>query len=143
MIAASLSSAIASTTSKISAYLGSFSQSVSSVNGKPLASVLTVSRGGKTISLSEVFGNAGTSLASVSKSAVDFAVGDILAATKEGSVQIALDGYSKMNIEPGASVKISEVGKNFLTYEQLNGKTKYQFDKRDGGSFEYKVRGKI
>ena len=57
-------------------------------------------------------------------------------------MEITLNGYSKMNIEPGSSIKIAEAGKNYLTYENLYGKASYQFSKRDNGNFEYKVKGK-
>ena len=78
----------------------------------------------------------------MSRNLVSFAVGDIISASKNGSLEIALDGYSKMQMSPGASMKIAEVGNNFLSYENMGGKVQYQFDKRDNGKFEYKVKGK-
>lgn len=39
-------------------------------------------------------------------------------------------------------MKIAEVGNGFLSYENLGGSVQYQFDKRDGGKFQYKVKGK-
>lgn len=81
-------------------------------------------------------------MSNVNKNLVNFAVGDILSASKEGSVAIALDGYSKMNLSPGASMKIGEASSNFLSYENVAGTVEYQFDKRDNGKFQYQVKGK-
>ncbi len=78
----------------------------------------------------------------MSKNLVSFAVGDVVSTSKDGSLEIALDGYSKMQLNPGSSMKISEAGSGFLSYENIGGSVQYQFDKRDGGKFEYKVKGK-
>jgi hypothetical protein len=47
-----------------------------------------------------------------------------------------------MQLEPLASVKIRDAGKNFLTYEHLSGKVQYDFTKNNNGAFEYKIQGK-
>ncbi len=69
-------------------------------------------------------------------------MGDTISTTKEGSVQLAINGYSTLDISPLASVSISDAGKDFLTYENLSGQVKYAFSKREEGNFTYKIKGK-
>lgn len=139
---ASLTTGLAVTFNSVSKYLGNVTQSIALKSGKNINSVLSIKRDGKTIALTSVLKSGVSTVSNVSKNLVSFAVGDIISTSKEGSLEIALDGYSKMQISPGSSMKIAEVGNGFLSYENLGGSVQYQFDKRDGGKFQYKVKGK-
>lgn len=126
----------------MSKYLGDTTQSIVLKSGTNISSVLTIKRDGKTIALTDLLKSGATTVSSVGKNLVSFAVGDVISTSKDGSLEIALDGYSQMQISPGSSMKIAEVGNGFLSYENLGGSVQYHFDKRDGGKFEYKVKGK-
>ncbi len=138
----SLSTGLAATFNGISKYLGDTTQSIVLKSGTNINTVLSITRNGKTIALTDLLKSSANTLSSVGKNLVNFAVGDIISTSKEGSLEIALDGYSKMQLSPGSSMKIAEVGSNFLSYENIGGSVQYQFDKRDGGKFEYKVKWK-
>lgn len=139
---ASLTTGLAVTFNSISKYLGDTTQSIVLKSGSNIGDVLSIKREGKTIALADLLKSGAGTFSSVGKNLVSFAVGDIITTSKQGSLEIALDGYSKMQIAPGSSMKIAEAGNGFLSYENIGGKVQYQFDKRDDGKFEYKVKGK-
>lgn len=138
----SLATALTTTFNSISKYLGDTTQSIVLKSGANINTVLSIKRDGKTIALADLLKTSATTLSSVSKNLVSFAVGDVISTSKDGSLEIALDGYSKMQLSPGSSMKIAEAGNGFLSYENMGGNVQYQFDNRDGGKFEYKVKGK-
>lgn len=99
------------TFNSISKYLGDTTQSIVLKSGTNINSVLSIKRDGKVIALTDLLKSGVTTVSSVSKNLVSFAVGDIISTSKQGSLEIALDGYSKMHIAPGSSMKIAEAGK--------------------------------
>lgn len=99
------------TFNSISKYLGDTTQSIVLKSGTNINSVLSIKRDGKVIALTDLLKSGVTTVSSVSKNLVSFAVGDIISTSKQGSLEIALDGYSKMQIAPGSSMKIAEAGK--------------------------------
>lgn len=109
-VAASLATGIASTFNNVSKYLGDTTQSIVLKSGANINSVLSIKRDGKIIALSDLLKTGAKTVSNVSKNLVSFAVGDVISTSKEGSLEIALDGYSRMQISPGSSMKIAEVG---------------------------------
>lgn len=130
------------TTKSLSNHLGKAEQAIVLKTGKTIDSALVINRDGKQVKLSNILAQSTNSVSSAGKNLVAFAVGDTISTTKNGSVELAISGYSKLNLSPLASVRISDAGKDFLTYENLSGKVKYEFSKHEDGSFAYKVKGK-
>lgn len=124
----------------INTYLWSVNQTVTLVAWNNLNDIFTIKRDGKVLNFNQILSKTSSGLTNLSQWAVNFAVGDILASSKDWSIAINLDWYTKMNLKPGATTQIYAAGKWYIYYQNLSWSVEYSFQKRDNGSFDYQVK---
>lgn len=137
----SIISWITNTANSINKYLGSVNQSITLITWKSLNNVLTITRWWKVINLKFILNNFKNNISNITKNMVTFAVWDILRTSKNWSVSISLDGYTKINMQPWSILKIAEVSKKLLTYQHLEWNVRYDFIKKTDW-FTYKIKWK-
>jgi len=138
----SIISWILSTKDKISTYLWNTTQSIKMLAWKNINDVLYIERNGKKLLLNDILSDVTKNVSNISSNLVAFWVWDIISTTKEWSLQIALDWYTRIDLAPESKMKISEVSNNFLTYENISWKIKYDFTNKTDTNFTYKVKWK-
>ncbi len=103
---------------------------------------MTIERAGERIELADVLVDASEGVSNISDNFIDLAVGDTIAATERGSIEFSLDGYSRLGLSPGSTMRVADAGEGFLVYENVAGTVEYDFDHRSDAEFAYTVEGK-
>lgn len=141
-VQASITTWIGVTVNSVSKYLGNIEQTIVLKHWSNISEILTITRNGKTVNLSDIVTNSNKTVTNLWKNLVTFAVWDIISASGKWWFELSLGWYSKVNLSANSSIKISEVGNNFLTFENIKGTSTYQFDKK-WNWFQYKIRWKV
>ena len=144
-VAVSVTSGVVATANSLAGYFSGIQQEVALKSGASINQVFSIDRNGRTIYLGDILQTAGANVSNIDKNLVGFAVGDTISTNENGSVAVALDGYTSIDLDPSTSVRISDAGDGFLSYDQVSGTAHYQFthrDQGDGKTFEYSVHGK-
>lgn len=140
---ASIIAWVAQTVINVSKYIWNVEQSIKLVAWSNLDQVLTIQRNWKSVKLTDIISSAWKTISNVWQNLVSFAVWDIIKTSTKWSIELALNGYTKANLQPWASLKISEVSSSLLSYENLEWKIKYEFDKQKNANFKYQVKWKV
>ncbi len=138
----SIISWILETKSKLTTYLWNTNQSIKMIVWTSIDNVLYLERNGKQVFLKDILTDASNNISNISNNLVTFWVGDIISTTKDGSLTISIDGYTRFDMSANAKIKISEVWNNFLTYENILWKNQYDFTHRNDKEFTYKIKWK-
>lgn len=138
----SIISWILATKNNITSYLWNTSQSIKLLVWNNINDILTIERNWKKININDALKDAGKTFSSIASNAVDFWVWDVISTTKNWSLSISIDWYTNINLANNSKFEIKEVWNNFLTYDNILWKIKYDFDHRNDKEFTYKVKWK-